>query len=203
MGLPTPRPVAHRRRVEAGGLPAHPGSSGVPCIHGNRPAGIAEGVSECVEVVTGRTALGRATTVGPSCGKGVGRLLMDARTTGMGRDSWRAPRLRSVLVPQGLGRASERVKRLGRQRTSSVGGRYVYRGKGLPGRDPPRAADPGVVLVRMEDASRVQQHLKAYDAEIYARRVELTVDDMESFDPGPARPGIPERPRAGTTRENR
>ncbi len=78
-------------------------------------------------------------------------------------------------------RASDLVKKLYGQRTSSHGGTYVYRRKGLLDEIPHVRLIRGVVIVRMEDAGRVARLLQAYDAEVHRRRIELTEDDIASL----------------------
>ena len=75
-------------------------------------------------------------------------------------------------------RASELVKKLYGQRTSSHGGRYVYRRKGLLDEIPYVRLIRGVVIVRTEDAGRVTAFLGALGAEAHCRKVVLTKDDL-------------------------
>ncbi len=76
-------------------------------------------------------------------------------------------------------RASELVKRLYGQRTSSHGGKYVYRRKGLLDEIPHVRLIRGVVLVRTEDAVRVTKFLDELGAAAYTRTVILTSADRE------------------------
>ncbi len=76
-------------------------------------------------------------------------------------------------------RASELVKRLYGQRTSSHGGRYVYRRKGLLDEIPHVRLIRGVILVRTEDAAKLCEFLERMAAEVHARRVILTSADRE------------------------
>ena len=76
-------------------------------------------------------------------------------------------------------KASEFVKRLYGQRTTSHGGRYVYRRKGLLDETPHVRLIRGVVIVRTEDAGRVVGFLEGFGAEAHARRVRLIQDDVE------------------------
>ncbi len=78
-------------------------------------------------------------------------------------------------------RASELVKRLYGQRTSSHGGRYVYRRKGLLDEIPHVRLIRGVIIVRTEDAERVEKLLRASGAEVMERRVTLTTNDARSL----------------------
>ena len=65
--------------------------------------------------------------------------------------------------------ASELVKRLYGQRTSSHGGKYVYRRKGLLDEIPYVRLIRGVVILRTEDARRVTAFLEGFGAEVHAR----------------------------------
>ncbi len=78
-------------------------------------------------------------------------------------------------------RASELVKRLYGQRTSSHGGKYVYRRKGLLDDVPHVRLIRGVVIVRTEDAARVAALLEELRADVYARKVALTRTDRQAM----------------------
>ncbi len=80
-----------------------------------------------------------------------------------------------TVSPCRVGR--ELVKRLVGQRTSSHGGRYVYRRKGLLGEIPRVRLIRGVIIVRMEDAGRVERFLAASGADAYPLAVGLTPED--------------------------
>ncbi len=56
-------------------------------------------------------------------------------------------------------RASELVKRLYGQRTSSHGGKYVYRRKGLLDEIPHVRLIRGVIIVRREDTGKVTRFM--------------------------------------------
>ncbi len=77
-------------------------------------------------------------------------------------------------MPNGLGRASDLVKRLYGQRTSSHGGMYVVRRKGLLDEIPHLRLIRGVILVRTEDADGVANFLHKMAVETHMRRVMLT-----------------------------
>ena len=77
--------------------------------------------------------------------------------------------------------ASELVRRLYGQRTSSHGGRYVYRRKGLLDEIPYVRLIRGVVIVRTEDAGRVTALLEGFGAEVHARTVALTKEDRTTL----------------------
>ena len=76
-------------------------------------------------------------------------------------------------------RASDLVKRLYGQRTSSHGGKYVYWRKGLLDEIPYVRLIRGVVIVRTEDAGRVLDLLGKFGTEVHARTVDLTREDRE------------------------
>ena len=97
-------------------------------------------------------------------------------------------------------RASEVVKRLRGQVTSSHGGKYVYRRKGLLDEVPHRRLIRGVVIVRTEDAGRVVRLLEELGAEVHTRRVELTREDRDHLRGRP--PPVPP-PGYGAFRANR
>ena len=78
-------------------------------------------------------------------------------------------------------KASELVKRLYGQRTSSHGGTYVYRRKGLLDEIPHVRLIRGVVIVRQTDQGRVLALLRSLRAEVHARRVELTKVDLQTL----------------------
>ena len=75
--------------------------------------------------------------------------------------------------------ASELVKRLYGQRTSSHGGKYVYRRKGLLDEIPHVRLVRGVVIVRTADTKRVVEFLTNLGAEVQVRTVELTKEDRD------------------------
>lgn len=77
--------------------------------------------------------------------------------------------------------ASELVKRLYGQETSSHGGRYRYRRRGLLDDIPHRRLIRGVLIVRPEDAGRVVALLEEMGAEVHVRRIELTREDREAL----------------------
>ena len=77
--------------------------------------------------------------------------------------------------------ASELVRRMYGQRTSSHGGRSVVRRKGLLDDVPHVRLIRGAVIVRTEDAERVTRFLSRSGPEVHARRVELTMEDREAL----------------------
>lgn len=78
-------------------------------------------------------------------------------------------------------RASDLVKRLYGQETSSHGGKYRYRRKGLLEGVPHRRLIRGVIVLREEDEKRVVRLLRELGAEVYVRRVELTAEDRKAL----------------------
>ena len=75
--------------------------------------------------------------------------------------------------------ASELVKRRVRPRTSSHGGTCVVRRKGLLDEIPYARPIRGVVIVRNEDAGRVERFLAEMGAEVHARTIQLTRGDTD------------------------
>lgn len=78
-------------------------------------------------------------------------------------------------------RASDLVKRLYGQETSSHGGKYRYRRKGLLDGTPHRRLIRGVLVLREEDERKVVRLLKDVGAETHVRRVELTAEDRRAL----------------------
>ena len=78
-------------------------------------------------------------------------------------------------------RASELVKRLYGQATSSHGGRYRYRRRGLLDDVPHHRLIRGVLILRAEDADRVAGWLRELGAEVHVRRVGLTEEDRSQW----------------------
>ena len=75
------------------------------------------------------------------------------------------------------------VKRLYGQRTSSHGGRYEYRRKGLLDGVRSRRLIRGVLIVRKEDHLDVVELLKGLGAEVHVRAVTLTDEDRKALAP--------------------
>lgn len=63
------------------------------------------------------------------------------------------------------------------QETSSHGGQYRYRRKGLLDNIPHVKLIGGVIIVSSENADKVMQFLKDYDAEFFIRKVILLPED--------------------------
>lgn len=81
--------------------------------------------------------------------------------------------------PQDPNIASELVKKLYGQKTSSHKGKYHYRRKGLLDDIPAYRLIRGVIIVQEEDKDKVVSFLEGYDMEIFVRRVELIPDDLK------------------------
>ncbi len=77
--------------------------------------------------------------------------------------------------------ASELVRRLYGQRTSSHGGKYTYWRHGLLDDIPYVRLIRGVIIVRTEDANRVLGFLRGFHAEVHMRRVQLTLEDQQTL----------------------
>jgi hypothetical protein len=73
------------------------------------------------------------------------------------------------------------VKRLYGQRTSSHGGMYEYRRRGLLDDVPSRRLIRGVLIVRKEDQLKVVELLKDLGAEVHLRSVVLTDEDRKAL----------------------
>ena len=67
------------------------------------------------------------------------------------------------------------------QNTSSHGGKYRYRRRGLLDSIPHRKLARGVVVLRPEDLNVVVGFLKDYTSEIHVRKIELSDYDREVF----------------------
>lgn len=98
----------------------------------------------------------------------------------------RAYMIGSMLVfrlkpPQDPNVASELVKKLYGQETSSHGGKYRYRRKGLMDDIPARRLIRGVIIVRKEDEARIVEFLKEFNMEVFVRDIILTDDDKEAL----------------------
>ncbi len=66
-------------------------------------------------------------------------------------------------------------------RTSSHGGRYVVRRKGLLDEIPHVRLIRGVILVRTEDAERVLELLQTFRTEVHTRSVQLDSGDRATL----------------------
>ena len=83
--------------------------------------------------------------------------------------------------PQDPNKASELVKKLYGQGTSSHGGRYRCRRKGLLDDIPSRKLIRGVIIVKKGDEEMIVSLLEQYDTEVFIRKVQLNEDDMEAL----------------------
>lgn len=77
--------------------------------------------------------------------------------------------------------ASALVKKLYGQSTTSHGGRYRYRRKGILDEIPSRRLIRGVIIVRKDDEKKVVELLDDFKAETHVRKVVLTLEDMEAL----------------------
>ena len=68
------------------------------------------------------------------------------------------------------------------QNTSSWGGKYKYRRKGLLDEIPYHKLLRGVIIIRTEDLERVVIFLEEYSAEINVRTIDLTPEDYEKLE---------------------
>ncbi len=78
-------------------------------------------------------------------------------------------------------KASDLVKRLYGQRTSSHGGKYTYWRPGLLDDIPYVRLIRGVIIVRTEDAIRVADFLEGLGSEVHKRKVELSKEDRDAL----------------------
>jgi len=67
------------------------------------------------------------------------------------------------------------------QETSSHGGKYRYRRKGLLDGVPYRKLARGAVVVRREDLDMVVDFLREYTSNIHVRKIEFSSDDLEAL----------------------
>ena len=74
--------------------------------------------------------------------------------------------------------ASALVKKLYGQKTSSHGGRYKYRRKGLLDEIPSRRLIRGAIIIKEDDQEKIVQFLREFKAEIHVRKVVLTEEDL-------------------------
>ena len=83
--------------------------------------------------------------------------------------------------PQDPNTASELVKKLYGQETSSHKGQYHYRRKGLLDAIPSHKLIRGVIVIRKKDEERIVALLREYDTEIFIRKVMLTREDLKAL----------------------
>ncbi|MEA2079010.1 MAG: hypothetical protein U9P00_03980 [Pseudomonadota bacterium] len=75
--------------------------------------------------------------------------------------------------------ASALVKRLYGQNTSSQGGKYRYRRKGLLDEISSVRLIRGVIIVEKKNKKKILELLKEFDAEVYVREVILIRKDLK------------------------
>jgi len=77
--------------------------------------------------------------------------------------------------------ASALVKRLYGQSTSSQGGKYRYRRKGLLDEIPSIRLIRGVIIVERRNQKKILELLEEFDAEVYVREVVLIRKDLKAL----------------------
>ena len=77
--------------------------------------------------------------------------------------------------------ASALVKKLYGQDTSSHGGKYRYRRKGLLDNVPSSKLIRGVIIVRKKDKKKVLDLLGVFEAEVHVREVILVRKDLKAL----------------------
>lgn len=77
--------------------------------------------------------------------------------------------------------ASALVKRLYGQNTSSQGGKYQYRRKGLLDEVPSVRLIRGVIIVEKRNRKKILDLLEEFDAEVYVREVVLIRKDLKAL----------------------
>ena len=88
-----------------------------------------------------------------------------------------------VMKNAGHKKTNEFVRKLYGRETTTHGGRYHYRTKGLLDDIPHRRLIRGVLIIRPEDEGRLLQFLEQYEAEYYTRDIMLTHEDQEALKP--------------------
>lgn len=77
--------------------------------------------------------------------------------------------------------ASALVKKLYGQNTSSHGGKYRYRRKGLLDEIPSSKLIRGVIIVRKKDKKKILELLNEFEAEVHVREVVLKNKDVKAL----------------------
>ena len=78
--------------------------------------------------------------------------------------------------------ASALVKKLYGQNTSSHGGKYRYRRKGLLDQVPSSRLIRGVIIVRKRDKKKILDLLEVFEAEVHVGEVILIRKDLKALD---------------------
>lgn len=86
-----------------------------------------------------------------------------------------------LKTPHDPDTASELVKKLYGQKTSSHNGKYHYWRRGLLDQIPAHRLIRGVIIVREEDEEKVMRFLKRFKPEVFVRRVELIPEDVTTL----------------------
>ena len=100
---------------------------------------------------------------------------------------YNSPHMFGILIayrlksPHDPNTASVLVKKLYGQNTSSHGGRYRYRRKGLLDEIPSRRLIRGVIIVKEGDQENIIEFLREFQAEIHIRKVVLTQEDLAAL----------------------
>jgi hypothetical protein len=87
-----------------------------------------------------------------------------------------------LRTPHDRNVASALVKKLYGQNTSSHGGKYRYRRKGLLDKIPSSRLIRGVIIVRKKDKKEILELLDGFDAEVHVREVMLKSKDLKALD---------------------
>lgn len=86
-----------------------------------------------------------------------------------------------LRTPHNPNVASALVKRLYGQNTSSQGGKYRYRRKGLLDDIPSVRLIRGVIIVEKKNKKKIVELLEEFDAEVYVREVVLIRKDLKEL----------------------
>jgi len=92
----------------------------------------------------------------------------------------------TVVIFRILARSNQRVaniftQKLYGQNTRTHHGKYTYHKRGLLEDIPHIRLIRGVIIVKLQDASRVEAFLKQYGAEYYIRTIELEPNDQKKL----------------------
>jgi hypothetical protein len=95
--------------------------------------------------------------------------------------------MRGILIayrlrtPHDSNVASALVKKLYGQKTSSQGGKYRYRRKGLLDEIPSVRLIRGVIIVEKRNKKKILELLEEFDAEVHVREVVLIRKDLKEL----------------------